>query len=405
MGTFPGPRTRLWSWAFYDFANTIFSATVITFYFPLYLTSLTGTNRSLGMATTASMIFAGLLTPLAGAQSDQTGKTKAYLMRSTFLCVVFCALLFFTRPVGWLMLYYACACIFFHVSLVFYNALLPVAAPEGKQGFASGLGVGLGYFGVVSTLPFMNWADHTLGRPSVFLLAAVLFSLSSLPLFLFLPERTVENPQPVTLRNFWDPWKQLARTVRGLPANPKVLLFLAGNFFVVDAVNSTISWVSVYLREVFHLGQGKMVSVMMILNVCAFFGGVISGFLTDKLGAMKTFLASTVALAFMLIMMTQPIPLRIFSVLIYTCGAFAVSGVWAAGRKALVDMVPSQKIGEYFGLYGLTTKVSVIASLLYSLASDAIGMQKAMWVLVFPAAVGFFFLLWSTRMAPMKADS
>jgi MFS transporter, UMF1 family len=74
-------------WSLYDFANTIFSAVVLTAYFPLYLTELAGKNWFLGAATTGSMILAGLFTPFFGALSDQTGRTKQYLVLTTLVTI------------------------------------------------------------------------------------------------------------------------------------------------------------------------------------------------------------------------------------------------------------------------------------------------------------------------------
>jgi len=69
------------SWACYDFGSTVYSAVVISSYFPLYLTELTGVNWSLGVATSGSMLLASLVVPVLGALSDQTGRTKTYLVR------------------------------------------------------------------------------------------------------------------------------------------------------------------------------------------------------------------------------------------------------------------------------------------------------------------------------------
>ena len=84
---------RLAGWAFYDFANTIFSAVVLTFYFPLYLTALTHRNLNLGISASLAMVLAGLAVPSLGALSDRTGKTKLYLVWTTVLCVIFTFLL------------------------------------------------------------------------------------------------------------------------------------------------------------------------------------------------------------------------------------------------------------------------------------------------------------------------
>ena len=43
----PKVSRPLLSWALYDFANTIFSAVVLTAFFPLYFTKITGSNSAL----------------------------------------------------------------------------------------------------------------------------------------------------------------------------------------------------------------------------------------------------------------------------------------------------------------------------------------------------------------------
>ena len=390
-------RSSLWSWALYDFANTIFSAAVITFYFPLFLTAMTGQNKLLGFTTTLTMILAGLFTPGFGAWSDRSGRAKQSLRVTTLLCVTFTILLGFGKSPGALMVCFGAACFFFHASLVFYNTLLTVAAAPEKQGFASGLGVGLGYFGVVATLPLMNVVDKSWGTQAVFPVCGLLFLFFAIPLFLNVPERAATDATGFTFRDILSQGRWVAKTLRELKQDPKLLLFLGGNFFTVDAVNSTIFWVSVYIREVFHPGRDRMLAVLMGLNACAFLAGIAAGFLTDRAGAMKTLIAAASSLCLMLVLMTQPLSFGMFTVLILTLGAFAVAGVWAAGRKALLELIPAEQTGSYFGLYGLVTKVSVLGSTLYGWASDSVGMRPALWLMAFPALAGLGFLIWSSR--------
>ncbi len=399
--TVPESRTswlRLSSWALYDFANTIFSAVVLTVYFPLYLTSLSGSRALLGAATTGSMILAGLVTPWVGALSDKTGHTKRYLTASTLFCVLALGILsFFHRP-GPLILFFIISCFFYHASLVFYNALLPVAAPPEKQGFASGLGTGLGYLGVVCALPVMNLVDKAAGMTGVFLTTGLLFILFSLPLFSFVPERRVEAPEPFRGKTFLVEWQQIFKTVRELPQNPKLLFFLCGNFFLVDAVNSVIFWLSVYTRDVFHPTQDQIILVLMGLNVSAFAAGILCGFLSDRFKSMHILILSAASLLTTLVLLTRPLSFPVFIGVCFVGGSFALSGVWTAGRKALLELVPSDQTGKYFGLYGLTTKISVLGSLFYGMAADVWGMREGLWVLVIPAAAGLLLLAWSSRL-------
>jgi MFS transporter, UMF1 family len=294
-----------------------------------------------------------------------------------------------------LILVFVMACFFYHASLVFYNALLTAAAPPEKQGFASGLGTGLGYLGVVCSLPIAHGIDQHYGRPYVFSIAAILFLLFSIPLFLFVPERKVDTP--VSFRwNLWQTeWKKILKTLRTLPSQPKLLFFLGGNFFVVDALNSTIFWFLVYAREVFNPGQKTLILLMMGVNAAAFLFGILTGVMTDRWGAMKVMLLSSAALALSLSALALAASFWVFAAVCCIGGAFAISGIWTAGRKVLIELSPPEKVGEYFGLYGLTTKISVIGSLLFSIVADLAGFRQALWLLVFPATAGLLFLLYS----------
>lgn len=389
---------RVFSWALYDFANTIFSAIALTTYFPLYLTTLAGANWYLGVATLLSMFLAGMVVPWLGALSDQTGKTKRYLIVTTLTTVLFFACLSSTRHPFLLILFFLIACFFYHSSLVFYNSLLPVTSPPKEQGFTSGLGTGLGYLAVVFALPLAHAIDQNLGRPHVFWTMALLFLLFSLPLFLFVPEREVENPMPLGWHQWREEWSKVWKTCRKLPRRPSLLLFLGGNFFVLDALNSTIFWLAVYIREVYHPLQGQLVGLIMSLNVGAFLASLVLGRITDRIGAIKVMLASSASLALTLAAIPFLEQLWHFTAVCLTGGAIAISGIWTAGRKVLIDLVPDNEIGLYFGLYSLTTKISVIGSLFFSVVADLAGFRTAAGVLVFPAVVGFLALFFSARL-------
>jgi MFS transporter, UMF1 family len=403
----------LLSWAFYDFANTIFSAIVLTAYFPLYFTKLSGNNSLLAVGTTSAMILAGIAVPFLGSLSDQTGKTKQYLIRTTLAAIGFLALFPYFKNPNALIFCLMGACFFFHASIVFYNSLLPVVAEKKKQGFASGLGTGLGYLGVVFALPLAHAIDKKFGTPSVFTMGAVLFLIFSLPLFFFVPERAVDQnvfPSPYPSprlrgegkgegwRLWQSQWKKILTLIKELPRKPALLFFFIGNFFAVDSLNSMILWFSVYTREVYHPSQATLISLLIAVNVSAFAAGILTGILTDKVGAMKTFLFSTgiLALSFLALPLMQRF--EMFVLVSLLGGATAIAGIWTASRKALIELSPQEKIGEYFGLYGLTTKISVIGNLLFAVIADHFGFRAALWALVIPASVGWICLYTSGKM-------
>ena len=291
-------RQSLFGWALYDFANTIFSAIVLTFYFPLYLTDLTGRNLELGLATTTAMIFAGLTVPWLGGVSDRTGKTKGYLAATTLACVFFTSTLSFFTQVSFLFAAFFFACFFFHASLVFYSALLPVVAEPKRQGFASGLGTALGYLGVLFSVPIAQAVSNFWGRRFVFITAGVLFLVFSIPLFQWVPERKVSNPAHPTWKLLGEEWRKVGKTAVSIFKEKPLLFFFLGNFFLVDAVNTAIFWLVVYMQRVFHPAPNQLVFIYLSLNFSAFLFGFLAGWLTDRWSADKVLLMSAFALFF-----------------------------------------------------------------------------------------------------------
>ncbi|MEI2470547.1 MFS transporter, partial [Peribacillus frigoritolerans] len=84
------------SWAFYDFANTIFSSNINTIFFPFFLQEQIGENAVLDQiastfisyANAIASLFLVLFSPLFGVMIDRTGKMKKYIMIFTLISVV-----------------------------------------------------------------------------------------------------------------------------------------------------------------------------------------------------------------------------------------------------------------------------------------------------------------------------
>lgn len=386
-------RLSLYSWASYDFANTIYSAVVLTFYFPLYLTHLTGRNVSLGFSTTSAMVLAGLVVPWLGALSDRTGRTKAYLILATLLCIFSVLGITWAHSVWMLTGAFLLSCFFFHASLVFYCALLPVVAGPEEQGRTSGIGTALGYLGVLISVPIAHYVDYSFGRRYVFLVAGILFLLSSLPLFFWVPERKVQNPMAPSLELFVKEWKKVFRTVRALPARREFFYFFLGNFFVMDAVNTVIFWLVVYLSRVFNPSQTGLLTVFLGLNLGAFGFGFVAGWLTDRWGSRRTVILAAASLFMTILILSATGNFYVFAGVSLTGGAFSLAGIWTAARKRVVELSPAGEIGEYFGLYNLTTKISVVGSFVFSVLADQVGFRIALLSQAISSGLGLFFLL------------
>ena len=396
------------SWAMYDFANTIYSAIVVTAFFPHFVNKLAGRDLYTGLAQTLSMVLAGLLVPAAGALADRTGRGKRYLWWFTIVCCVASVgiglaandarydgkgALAPRHVLLLVLLLFGIANLAYQASLVFYNSLLPAVASPKRQGFTSGFGVGLGYLGVAVALPLAWVAVKQAGAIRVaFLIAGVAFFVSALPVFLF-----VRPPQPrqqvgVRLRLIAGSFRELGGTLRSLWRRPPVLLFFLGNFLCVDVVNTLIMWTRRYLEEGAGFTSDGSMAALLGMSITAFPLALGIGWLTDRVGPKPTMLASAGSLLLCIVVAsTVRSPWVLFPVILLF-GSSGLAGTWTAGRKWLLEVAPPEKIGEFFGLYGVTVKLSVFGCTLFAAMADWSGFRVALLSLLAPLAVGIILL-------------
>ncbi|MDP9357931.1 MAG: hypothetical protein M3R02_22135, partial [Chloroflexota bacterium] len=172
-------RRAVASWALYDLANTLFSLTIVSLHFSLWVVDdRGGRDGDYLIANSISMALMFLSAPLLGALSDQVPRRMPFLALSTVVCCCFTALL----GMGGLALslvFFVIANYFFQAGLIFYDTLLPSVSTEANRGRIGGLGVGVGYggslIGVVLGLAVL--AVDPNGRPLIFKLTALLFLL------------------------------------------------------------------------------------------------------------------------------------------------------------------------------------------------------------------------------------
>ncbi len=404
-----GSALTIGSWAMYDFANTIFSATCVTLWFPIYLESISGRVIDIGRANVLSMIAAGILLPVAGAVIDKTGRAKPWLFWLTVICCVATAFLSVFSPVPGSVIYlmgvFVVANFAYQVSLVFYNSLLTAVAPKRSIGFVSGLGVALGYAGIIFALLVIKVAVENWGvsHSFVFILTAVLFMLFALPLFLFVKERRVENPEPFRLRTAWEAMKKVWRTDRSLKKRKGLLFFFLGNFLVVDALNTAVVYFGVYISRVFGYKPTEIIPYLLGLYTGAFVWGIVQGRACDKLGAKPVYLVSAGALVVTVVFCAVLTSVFWFFVVLIAVGSFALAGVWTAGRKMLVDLSPPEDLGAYFGLYGMTGRLSAYGTIFFALIADALGFRVALLALIVTSVPGLVLLSLARKEEPASA--
>jgi len=356
------------SWVLYDFANTVFYAVVVTRYLGPHLLELTGKHTFFNWGFYPSMLAAALFAPWLGRFAGTRGVSRKSILLFTVVCCIFTACLGFFRTAWPLVITFALAQVCYQLALVPYNNLLPSVASKKRMGLVSGLGVGIGYLGVIVSLKI---ADHLVadnpdaGYAPAYIAAAVLFLLFSLPLFLFVPEKTTVSKSKSKAFSF--------KEIMGLLQDRCCRRFVIGNFLCSDALNAILVIISVYVLHGLGFNEDELLNLLIVLNVSAMISGILFGYVTDRIEPRR-------AMPLAGFMLATAIAVTHFSGMkevafwsIVCLGGPGVAGLWVAGRKWVVQLAPAGDVGTLFGFYGLSNKLSLVNLALFAILADLTG--------------------------------
>jgi UMF1 family MFS transporter len=209
-------------------------------------------------------------------------------------------------------------------------------------------------------------------------------------------------------------WWELLGTIRNLPRQPALMWFLLANFCAVDVLNTAILFYGRFIQDCFKpladsgnltlLGRSYSLSSYLIIgglavNVPALGYGLILGYFADRFGSVRMFVVSIASLSCGLAGAAFFGGWAPMSFLVSICffGGLGLAGIWTVGRKMLIQLVPRELVARYFGLYGITNKVSVVGSTVCGVMISLYGPRIAILSQVLPLLVAFFCLYMMTR--------
>ena len=445
------PARERWSWALYDFSNTIFSMNVATLYFSVWLVDDLGSSNTLYAAGNAlASLLVVLAIPVLGAVSDARRRRVPWVVGFTLLSCIACAAIGVlgqttlpltggeiiggvTPPPGWhagfaemkwVLLAFVGANFAYQSAQPFYNAMMPELVPVEEQGRLSGLGTALGYVGsvvgVALVIPFFNGAlpligplgsraldvmrgvmpftSHA-GRVSTFVPTAVLFLLFSLPLFLFCRDH---DPAPTGIRVRWgQAFRDVAHTIRDARRHPGVLRFIITSFIYQDAVGTIVGFMTLYAVKAVGFDQGSEITLFLVLTIPAIFGSYLYGHLVDRIGGKRT-LMLTLGLWIVLLGAMMAVPTKAAFWIVGLAIGLNFGGVPTAERPVLLSLVPDVEAGRYFSLMLLSARAAAVAGpLLWALTVD--GLEPALGTNVaYRAAVGVVAIMFITALLVLR---
>jgi UMF1 family MFS transporter len=390
-------KRSLYSWLFFDLANTVYAFVIPGLYFSVWLVSEQGwTDQSLGFATSGAMVIVAILGPWVGARSDGSQGKKPMLLITTLICIV-ATFLLGTFDVSISVLFFIVSLIGFNLGSVVYDALLVSVSTPTNRGRISGLGVAFGYvgsllgFGVATLLQ-----NYGYSYVEIFRSVAVMFLIFSLPAFIFIKEKKVSNEKSTiriteSISLVIKSWKHSAQY-------PGLTRFLVGRFFYADAINTLISGLlAVYLVEEVGLSPTDSQNLLGLAIIISIIGGYVFGKAADKYGPRKLTLISLVC--WMLSLSVAIIATEFDQLwLIYVTGVlggFNIGGIFAVDRVFMTRLSPEKHLGEFYGLYSTVGRfATIIGPLLWGLIVNTLGLGRnaALFSLIILLLISFFII-------------
>lgn len=355
------------AWSLYDFANTIYSYAIVSYAMGLWVTEPGRLGAAdgqfwFGIANAASVGLNALVSPVLGAISDRGGRRLPYLLFFTAQTIVATAAIGLLSGGGSLLSFvglalFTLANFSYQAALIYYDATLPVVSKPATRGRLSGLGVAIGYVGTIVIALLILLTDSGAGSLTFFM-AAGLFALFSVPIFLFVREPRSDGRR-FSVGEAVASWSQLRTSVAHAREVPGLPRFLVARFFYTDPVNTVIVIMAVFAEQAIGMSRGAINALLLGLTIAAVAASFLWGHMVERIGPKRTLIYVLLSWCVGLVIAGAVLEFPTFLIAGILLGS-GLGGVWTSDRVYMLRLSPPERIGEFFGLYGLAGKVSAV---------------------------------------------
>lgn len=368
-------KRAIWSWAFYDWANSAFATVVMAGFFPIFFkqywsseVAVVESTYHLGLINSAASLVVVLLSPILGAIADQMGRRKGFLLIFACLGAVMTGGLYWVEQGQWLLaaLLYIAAVIGFSGGNLFYDALLNVVSPVQTIDRVSALGFGLGYLGgglLFAINVWMTLQPATFGLANAseavrvaFICTALWWLLFSLPLMFFVHEPPASNIGAV--KAIKKGINQLQDTFTKIRVLRQTFLFLLAYWLYIDGVDTIIRMAVDYGLSI-GLASSDLITALLITQFVGFPAAIAFGRVGERIGPKQGIL---LALAVYIIV-------TLFSAFMHSAWQFYLmaviiglvqGGVQSLSRSLYTRLIPVGQSAEFFGFYNMLGKFAAV---------------------------------------------
>lgn len=416
-----GNSKLLNAWAFYDWANSVYSLVISSSIFPLYFgflftkenpnIELVGTSikaTSLVFFTTAfAFLTVAVLSPILSGIADYLGNKKRFMQFFCYMGAASCiGLYWFTKE----NIVFGMCCFYFGLvgfwgSLVFYNSYLSDIAYTEQHDKLSAKGFSLGYIGSVILLVICLYL--IIGRTDEeaiqamklsFVFTGIWWIAFSQYTFYYLPKGN-KNKHPLTFSVVLNGYDELKKVQKLFFKDATLKRFLIA-FFIYSMAVQTVMLVATYFGEqeinwgtADEKRQGLIVSILMI-QLVAVLGAVLTSKLALKFGNIKTLIGINSVWIFICIgafFVKEPIQFYLVAGIV----GLVMGGIQSLSRSTFSKLMPeTNDTTSFFSFYDVAEKIGiVIGMLLYGSINQISGsMRNAILFLVLFFIIGVILL-------------
>ncbi|WP_194766458.1 MFS transporter [Tamlana sp. I1] len=417
-----GSKKLLNAWAFYDWANSVYTLTIASSIFPIFYSALflseikTVTAFGFDFKNTALITFVtaftflvvAVMSPLLSGIADYVGNKKNFMKFFCYLGSAGCIGLYWfsLENIHISLLFYFMGLIGYWGSLVFYNSYLPDIAFKEQQDHISAKGFSLGYIGSVvllvinlamvmsqdsgeAKMQMMRYAFVSVG------LWWILFSQYS---FYYLPKGT-SSGEKVTKAIIFNGFRALQLVWKDLKSNLRLKRYLYA-FFVFSMAVQTIMLVAVYFgEEEIQWGSdaekttGLIVSILVI-QLVAILGAFLTSKASAKFGNIKTLIYINLiwgGICFYAYFMESPVQFYIAASVV----GLVMGGIQSLARSTYSKFLPeTDDTTSYFSFFDVAEKIGiVIGMLIYGSIDQITGSMRHAILFLFVFFLGGIILL------------
>lgn len=424
MSNLPKGHPKLLNaWAFYDWANSVYSLVIASAIFPIYYEQIFElANRKnalflgyeikatamISFVTAFAFIWVAICSPILSGIADYLGNKKSFLRFFCYIGGLSCVGLYWfdinNLTLGYV--FYFFGLIGFWSSLVFYNSYLPdIAFPE-EQDRVSARGFSMGYIGSTILL-IVNLAmvmsvegmEKIVMMKYSFIMVGVWWIGFSHITYYYLPKGNRTNV-PLTKDFIFKGFHELKVVWKQMQQNLPLKRYLNSYFVFIMAVQ-TVMLVATYFgatevqwENPSQKTTGLIISILLI-QLVAVLGAFLTSRASEKYGNIKTLIflcAFWAVLCCFAYFITLPFHF-------YATAGFVglvMGGIQSLARSTYSKLLPeTDDTASFFSFYDVTEKVGIVIGMtIYGVIDQITGsMRNAIVFLGLFFVVGLILLL------------